>query len=552
MDAGDQDPIEMIVNLARGMMPERRSRFLDSACGDRLEVRAEVEARLNAGSQPEVVESPTNSPPDEMLASPSLSIESVALEAVSAVRQTGENRSAEGGERLPDDVPIDVYCDGKRLDVPARLRLFQQVCLLVFQAHQRGLIHGGLSVRQILVAPEGTPRISSREPDDLATDAMVRPDDISPEQVLGEPDTTATDIYGLGLVLYELLTGHQPYQVPGGEESEIYKAVCEQTPERPSLAVNRTDRANPDSSHQTSEIISAARGTSPRKLQRLLAGDLELIVLKALQKEPERRYGSADQFAEDIDRYFAGRPVRAHRDGRLYRLGKLIRRHPATTALGILAVAALGLALIGQRVSLVRARQEQNQTEAAFGVAQAAVNELFAHIADEHQFDVPGLQALRAVLLERALHYYEDILHQYGNDPLRDSLAAGAQSRIAQITRVIGSPGEAVWQFKNAVARQEALVRHHPEDSQYEDDLIHLLTDLGEVLLTGEGKREEALHLFKRAGQWIEPGNGKQPIPQSRRRELIRVLGDIAQIERETGQAEQARESLERALSSPP
>ena len=211
----------------------------------------------------------------------------------------------------------------------------------------------------------------------------------------------------------------------------------------------------------------------------------------------------------------------------------------------ILALAALGLALIGARVSLVRARQEQNQTEAAFGVAQAAVDDLFVRIADEHEFDLPGLQPLRAVLLERALHYYEDILHQYGNDPLRDSLAAGAQSRIAQITRVIGSPGEAVWQFKNAVARQEALVQHHPGNSQYEDDLIHILTDLGEVLLAGEGKREEALRLFKRAGQWIEPRNGKQPIPQSRRRALIRVLGDIAQIERETGQAEQARESLE-------
>jgi tetratricopeptide (TPR) repeat protein len=214
----------------------------------------------------------------------------------------------------------------------------------------------------------------------------------------------------------------------------------------------------------------------------------------------------------------------------------------------VLGLAALGLALIVARVSLVRARQEQHQAEAAFGVAQATVDDLFTRIADEHQFDVPGFQPVRAVLLERALHDYEDILHQYGNDPSRGSLAAGAQSKIAQITRMIGSPGEAVWQFKNAVARQEALVQQHPGNSQYEDDLIHTLTDLADVLLTVEGKREEALSLFKRAGQWIEPKNSKQPISESHRRELIRVLGGISQIERETGQTEQARESLERSL----
>ena len=132
--------------------------------------------------------------------------------------------------------------------------------------------------------------------------------------------------------------------------------------------------------------------------------------------------------------------------------------------------------------------------------------------------------------------------------PARESLAARAQSRIAQITRVIGSPGEAIWQFKNAVTREEALVKRHPGDPQYQDDLIHTLTDLADVLLTVKGKREEALSLFKRAGQWIEPKNASQAVPESRRRELIRVLGGIAQIERETNQAEQARESLERAL----
>ena len=266
MDAAEQDPIESIVKLARGMMPDRRSRFLDAACGGQPHVRAEVEASLNAGGQPEAVESAMNSAADEMGDSPTVSIESVAEEALAAAEDSGKSREARGNEPTLEDEPIDVYCDGKRLDVPARLRLFQQVCLLVHQAHQRGRIHGGLSARQIQVAPEGTPRIRGHEKDDPAAEGMLHPDEISPEQVLGEPATTATDIYALGLLLYKLLTGHHPYQIPAGEESEIYKAVSEQPPERPSLAVNRTDRANPESSRQTSEVISAARGTTPRKL----------------------------------------------------------------------------------------------------------------------------------------------------------------------------------------------------------------------------------------------------------------------------------------------
>jgi tetratricopeptide (TPR) repeat protein len=283
-------------------------------------------------------------------------------------------------------------------------------------------------------------------------------------------------------------------------------------------------------------------------LQRLLRGDLDLVVLKALQKEPERRYASAEQFCEDIDQFLKGRPVRAHRDHRFYHVSKLIQRHPVATAFVVLGLVALVIGLIGQRVSLVRACQEAIRSKTELRGAEATVDDLFTRIFEEHQFDVPGLQPVRAMLLERALLHYEDVLSQHGNDSMRDPHAAEAQTRIAQVTRLIGPPAEAVWQFEKAIEREQALVEQHPEMPQYRDDLVRTLIDLGEVLMSLEGKQEEALGLFKRAGQLIEPNNSTQSLSASRRRALIKLLGDVAEIERGAGQLGQAQASLQRAL----
>jgi tetratricopeptide (TPR) repeat protein len=174
----------------------------------------------------------------------------------------------------------------------------------------------------------------------------MTPEYASPEQVRGEPITNATDIYSLGVLLYELLTGHRPYRVRSDSPLEIERSVCEEEPEKPSAAVSRIDeRASHDGSTRTAitpQLIGEARAIRPEELQRRLRGDLDTIVMKAIRKGPEHRYASAEAFAKDIERHLSGMPIEARKPTLLYRGGKFLHRHTESlaTALLVLAVVA--------------------------------------------------------------------------------------------------------------------------------------------------------------------------------------------------------------------
>jgi tetratricopeptide (TPR) repeat protein len=543
MDSEDHDPVEMIVKLAGGMTPERRGRFIESACGGDAELRAAVEARLTAAAgsasteQAATTTEPTVAETGD--STPEL-VESIALDAVSALPDSGEVEvEAAGGADLGEGSPIDAYCDQGRLDPRARLRLFQQVCRSVHAAHQRGMIHGGLGLHDIRVGADGTPRVIAGSREARGAEQRGGPDDMSPEQVLGEPVTTATDVYALGVVLYRLLTGRYPYHVSSSDPAEVARAVSEQAPERPSVAVFRP---GPEGSNQT------LLGTEPKTLERFLSGDLDLIVLKALQKDPERRYASVEQFVDDIDRFLEGRPVRAHRGGRLYRASKLVGRHPAAVVIGALTLAALSLGLIAARVSLARAARERDRAETEFRTALAAIDDLSSRVIDGHSFDTPGLEAARTPLLERALRYYGDFLERRGHEAALAEEAAEAQAKVARATRLIGLPEEAVVQYEQAVARREELVNRHPEAARQMDRLIGTLTELGELLASIQGREEEALRQFGRARELIERGDAARRASAARRRELARVLAGIAGIEQRRDRPDQAQASLRRAI----
>lgn len=257
-----------------------------------------------------------------------------------------------------DGVRIDTYCDLHRLNITERLRLFQTICAAVHYAHQNLIIHRDIKATNILVTKDGTPKLLDfgiaklSDAEGAATAGLTRdgavimtPANGAPEQISGQNITTATDVYGLGLLLYVLLSGLRAYETDGLTPAEAARIISEGTMLSPSrrlaqekkVALDKKD----DAAAQKLEQVVADRSSSVERLQRQLRGDLDVIVLKALRKEPARRYRSASAFADDIGLHLKSMPIVARTDSRRYRAGKFVQRHFAAVTASVLVVAML-------------------------------------------------------------------------------------------------------------------------------------------------------------------------------------------------------------------
>lgn len=376
-----------------------------------------------------------------------------------------------------DGVPITQYCDTHRHSINQRLDLFETVCEAVKYAHANLIVHRDLKPSNILVTPEGTVKLLDfgiaklLSPEALPFTSpmtetglrLMTPEYASPEQVRGAPITTRTDVYQLGILLYELLTGRRPYDLPGRLRHEIGRAILEEEPTRPSTAITsatgRTDGTTPT---RSAASVRTAFSTSLDRLKRQLRGDLDNIVLMALRKEPDRRYQSVGQLAEDIRLHQAGFPVTAQHDSLAYRASKFLRRH--RLSLGMTALVVMGL-LTGLGVALWQAQVARLERAKAEQVA-TFLTDLFQ---SNNPWESQGETLTARAVLDRGT---ARIARELRTQP-------ELQGRMYAILGVIYANLDAYTQadslLRKALALQDSLWdRPHPETAKTLDALVLL------------------------------------------------------------------------------
>src|SRR5579875_3576584 len=356
--------------------------------------------------------------------------------------------------------PLTHYCDDRKLSVSQRLELFRKVCDGVSYAHQNLIVHRDLKPDNILVTADGTPKLldfgiakileipalDGNEP----TMTMVRlgtPAYSSPEQVRGEPVGIATDVYSLGVVLYELLTGQRPYRLESLGWEESMRVICERDATRPSSVVS----SNPNSPE--TQTVSRSRNTTAEGLRKRLAGDLDNIVAVALRKEPARRYRSVDHFSEEIARHLEGRPVKARGDSIAYKTSKLIARHKVAAAtaacFSVLLCGATGFAAWQAHRLALRLDEDRK-------LASSFLMDIHDGIAK-----LPGSTPMREALLARSVDYLNGLTRENGGDrEMRRSLALAYERFTDLLAGVdgagLGRSAQALETYQKARTMREA------------------------------------------------------------------------------------------------
>lgn len=426
--------------------------------------------------------------------------------------------------------PVDRYCDRAQLDVRARLELFLEICSAVQYAHQNLIVHRDLKPANILVTAEGSPKLLDfgiaklLDAGDAASllaltrmnDRLLTPEYASPEQILGRAVTTGSDVYALGVVLYELLTGLRPYVVPASaSQLELERSICVTDPQRPSAAIRRASEAGSAEGRSSMPSIAAARGLSVERLQRRMVGDIDAIVMRALRKEPQHRYGSIEQFTADIRRYLTREPVQARQGNWLYYSQRFVRRHAfgvsVTTAFVAFVLAfAVIMSVQRQRIAEERDRATQ-ESERAEKVSDFMLSVFTA--ADPFAFaNNDGREVTARELLDTAA------LSIQGDLDEQPEVRARLLEAIGRAYRRQGLPDSAVRYLEDAVRiRDQVGLPHDAQTGQ-------VLSELA-VALRNAGRFEESDRAFRQAMQISQEGKGEKSRIQAR------LLVDLGRLE---------------------
>ena len=387
------------------------------------------------------------------------------------------------------------YCDDRELTTRERLEVFQAVCEPVRYAHAQLIVHRDLKPGNILVTPDGHVKLldfgiakaidPDLEPGATATVPFFTPAYASPEQASGDRATTLSDVYSLGILLYELLAGRRPYEVSALTPAQVQQVVCDVMPTRPSSAVGREMTNGDQRSGLGPQQIGARRSTTPEKLRRQLSGDLDRIVMKTLAKDPERRYSSVAALAEDIDRYLDGRPVLAQADSVTYRASKFASRHKV----GVVAAGVVLLSLIGGAVATAWQAQ-QVRVQAAIASDEAAKAQRVADLmVDIFRLSDPS-QSLGTTMTAR------QVLDE-GADRIQREFEDQPLVKAQLLTRVAGVYGNL-----GLLDRGESLVRQaiDLQTTESEDPLLvgESYSQLGD-LLEAEGRRDQSIEAYREA-----------------------------------------------------